>query len=95
MFVWAPIPEPYRHLNSLELSKLLLAQANVAASPGIGFGRSVDGCVRSALVGIDARIRQAVRGTGRVMDAATEVGMDTGRLWRTETTEFEGSTDSP
>lgn len=69
MFVWAPIPEPYRHLGSLEFSKLVLSEAQVAVSPGIGFGRSGDGFVRFALVENDARIRQAVRGIKRVMEA--------------------------
>jgi len=68
MFVWAPIPEPYRHLDSLEFSKLLLSEASVAVSPGIGFGRSGDGFVRFALVENDERIRQAVRGIKRVME---------------------------
>jgi alanine-synthesizing transaminase len=69
MFVWAPIPEPYRHLGSLEFSKLLLRDAQVAVSPGIGFGRSADGFVRFALVENEERIRQAVRGIKRVMEA--------------------------
>ena len=46
MFVWAQIPEPYRHLGSLEFSKLLLTEAKVAVSPGIGFGDYGDGHVR-------------------------------------------------
>jgi alanine-synthesizing transaminase len=69
MFVWAAIPEAYRHLGSLEFSKLLLSEAQVAVSPGIGFGRSGDGFVRFALVENDERIRQAVRGTRRMMEA--------------------------
>jgi alanine-synthesizing transaminase len=72
MFVWAPIPEPFRHLGSLEFSKLLLSEAQVAVSPGIGFGRSGDGFVRFALVENDERIRQAVRGIRRVMEASRE-----------------------
>jgi alanine-synthesizing transaminase len=69
MFVWAPIPERYRHLGSLEFSKLLLTEAKVAVSPGIGFGHSGDGFVRFALVENDARIRQAVRGIRKVLEA--------------------------
>jgi len=69
MFVWAPIPEPYRHLGSLEFSKLLLNEARVAVSPGIGFGHSGDGFVRFALVENEARIRQAVRGIRKVLEA--------------------------
>jgi len=62
MFVWAPIPEPYRHLGSLEFSKRLIDQALVAVSPGIGFGPHGEGYVRFALVENDQRIRQAVAG---------------------------------
>ena len=69
MFVWAPIPESYRHLGSLEFSKLLLTEARVAVSPGIGFGHSADGFVRFALVENEARIRQAVRGIRKVLEA--------------------------
>lgn len=68
MFVWAPIPEAYRALGSLEFSKLLLREARVAVSPGIGFGGSADGFVRFALVENDERIRQAVRGIRRVTE---------------------------
>jgi len=69
MFVWAPIPERFRHLGSLEFSKLLLNDARVAVSPGVGFGHSGDGFVRFALVENDERIRQAVRGIRKVMEA--------------------------
>ncbi|MGH6942956.1 MAG: LL-diaminopimelate aminotransferase [Geminicoccaceae bacterium] len=61
MFVWAPIPEPLRHLGSLEFTKLLLEQAEVAVAPGIGFGEYGEGHVRMALVENRQRIRQAVR----------------------------------
>lgn len=62
MFVWAPIPEPYRELGSLEFSKKLLREAKVAVSPGIGFGRYGDDHVRFGLIENEHRIRQAVRG---------------------------------
>jgi alanine-synthesizing transaminase len=62
MFVWAPIPEPYRHLGSLEFSKKLLADAKVAVSPGIGFGEMGDDHVRFSLIENEHRSRQAVRG---------------------------------
>jgi len=62
MFVWAPIPEPYRALGSLEFAKLLIQEAKVAVSPGIGFGEYGEGYVRFALVENDHRIRQALRG---------------------------------
>ena len=61
MFAWAPIPEPFAHLGSLEFSKLLLAEAQVAVSPGLGFGEYGDGFVRIALVENRQRIRQAAR----------------------------------
>ena len=62
MFVWARIPEPYRHLGSLEFSKVLLQRAKVAVSPGVGFGEYGEGYVRFALVENPHRIQQAVRG---------------------------------
>jgi alanine-synthesizing transaminase len=69
MFVWAPIPEEFRSMGSLEFSKLLIQECKVAVSPGIGFGEYGDGHVRFALVENEQRIRQALRGlktlTGR------------------------------
>jgi alanine-synthesizing transaminase len=62
MFVWAPIPEPYRKLGSLEFSTLLLKDAKVAVSPGIGFGEFGDGHVRFSLIENEERTRQALRG---------------------------------
>ena len=62
MFVWAPIPEEFRSMGSLEFSKLLIQECKVAASPGIGFGEYGDGHVRFALVENEQRIRQALRG---------------------------------
>jgi len=62
MFVWARIPEPFRPLGSLEFSKLLLTEAKVAVSPGIGFGEQGDGHVRFSLIENEARTRQALRG---------------------------------
>jgi alanine-synthesizing transaminase len=61
MFAWAPLPEQFKHLGSVEFSKLLLREAKVAVSPGIGFGEYGDGHVRIALVENRQRIRQAVR----------------------------------
>jgi alanine-synthesizing transaminase len=61
MFVWAPIPEPFRAMGSLEFSKLLLEKALVAVSPGIGFGPLGEGFVRFALIENDHRTRQAIR----------------------------------
>jgi len=62
MFVWAPIPEPYRGLGSLEFSKKLLREAKVAVSPGIGFGKYGDDHVRFGLIENEHRTRQAIRG---------------------------------
>ena len=62
MFVWAQIPEQYRNLGSLEFSKLLLTEAKVAVSPGIGFGDHGDKHVRFALIENEERTRQAIRG---------------------------------
>jgi alanine-synthesizing transaminase len=61
MFVWAPVPERFREMGSLEFSKLLLQEANVATSPGIGFGEYGEDHVRLALVENRHRLRQAVR----------------------------------
>jgi alanine-synthesizing transaminase len=61
MFVWAPIPEQFRSLGSLEFSKLLLEKSLVAVSPGIGFGPLGEGFVRFALIENDHRTRQAIR----------------------------------
>jgi alanine-synthesizing transaminase len=67
MFVWAPIPEPYRALGSLEFAVKLAREARVAVSPGIGFGESGDGHVRFALVENQHRIGQAVGGLRRAL----------------------------
>ncbi len=61
MFVWAPIPEPYKHLGSIEFASKLVREANVAVSPGVGFGPGGDGHVRFALIENEQRIGQAVR----------------------------------
>jgi len=61
MFAWAPIPEAFRDLGSMEFAKQLLIQAKVAVSPGIGFGEYGEGYVRIALVENEQRIRQAAR----------------------------------
>jgi alanine-synthesizing transaminase len=64
MFLWAPIPEKYKAIGSLEFAKLLLEKAQVAVSPGIGFGPLGEGHVRFALIENDQRIRQACRAIG-------------------------------
>ncbi len=67
MFAWAPIPEPYRELGSIEFAKLLVTEAQVAVSPGIGFGPDGDGHVRFALIENEQRIGQAVRSLKRAL----------------------------
>ena len=67
MFVWAPIPEKFKQMGSLDFSKVLLKEGKVAVSPGIGFGEYGEGYVRFALVENEHRIRQAVRGIKGVL----------------------------
>ena len=74
MFVWAQIPEPYRHLGSLEFSKLLLNEAKVAVSPGIGFGDYGDTHVRFSLIENEERTRQAIRGIKAMLNKPALVG---------------------
>ncbi len=61
MFAWAPIPEPYRDMGSIEFATLMVTECDVAASPGVGFGPAGDGHVRFALIENEQRIVQAVR----------------------------------
>jgi alanine-synthesizing transaminase len=72
MFAWAPIPEPLQSLGSLEFSKLLVEKAEVAVSPGMGFGEYGEGFVRIALVENEQRIRQAARNIRRFLDSGIE-----------------------
>ena len=72
MFAWAPIPQAFRHLGSLEFSKLLVEKADVAVAPGIGFGEHGDDFVRIALVENEHRIRQAARSIKRFLGSAGE-----------------------
>ncbi len=67
MFVWAPIPEAWKYLNSLEFSMKLLSEAEVCVSPGAGFGHNGEGYIRIALVENEDRIRQAVRQIRRAL----------------------------
>ena len=67
MFVWAPIPEPFRGLGSLDFAVKLAREAKVAVSPGVGFGPGGDGHVRFALVENEHRIGQAVAGLRRAL----------------------------
>jgi alanine-synthesizing transaminase len=67
MFVWAPIPEPYQGMGSLEFAKFLVSEAKVATSPGVGFGPGGDGFVRFALIENEQRIGQAMRTLRRAL----------------------------
>ena len=67
MFIWSPIPEPYREMSSLEFSKFLIEEADVATSPGVGFGEGGDGHVRFALIENELRTHQAVRNLKRAL----------------------------
>lgn len=67
MFVWAPIPEPYREMGSLEFATLLVKEAHVATSPGFGFGPGGEGYVRFALLENEQRTSQAVRNLRRTL----------------------------
>ena len=67
MFVWARIPEPYRHMGSVEFSTFLIKEAQVAVSPGLGFGEYGDEFVRFALIENNMRTNQAIRGIRKVL----------------------------
>ena len=67
MFAWAPIPEQFRDLGSMEFSKRLLTEAHVAVAPGVGFGEEGEGFVRIALVENEQRLRQAARGVKKLL----------------------------
>ncbi|MCP4933119.1 MAG: LL-diaminopimelate aminotransferase [bacterium] len=72
MFAWAPIPEKFKALGSLEFSKVLLEKADIAVSPGVGFGEYGEGHVRLALVENEHRIRQAARSLRKFLAEADE-----------------------
>jgi len=69
MFVWAPLPEQFKHLGSVEFSKRLMEGAEIAVAPGAGFGEYGDGFVRIALVENEQRIRQAARNLKRFLQS--------------------------
>lgn len=72
MFAWAPLPQPFRTLGSIEFATLLVEKAEVAVSPGIGFGEHGEGFVRIALVENEQRIRQAARNLRRFLETGPE-----------------------
>jgi alanine-synthesizing transaminase len=67
MFLWAPIPEPYKEMGSVEFASMLVKEAHVAVSPGVGFGPGGEGNVRFALIENEARIRQGMRGLKKAL----------------------------
>ena len=71
MFAWAPIPEPYREMGSVEFGSMLVKEAQVATSPGVGFGPGGEGFVRFALIENEQRIGQAIR---NLKQALTKLG---------------------
>ena len=73
MFAWAPIPPKFAHLGSVEFSKLLLARAQVAVAPGLGFGEHGDGHVRIGLVENTQRLRQAIRNIRTFLHADSNI----------------------
>jgi len=72
MFAWAPIPEPFQPLGSLEFSTILVEKAEVAVSPGVAFGEHGEGYVRNALVENEQRIRQAARNIRRFLETGAQ-----------------------
>jgi alanine-synthesizing transaminase len=72
MFAWCPIPEAFRPMGSVEFAKLLIEKADVAVSPGLGFGEYGEGFVRIALVENEHRIRQAARGIKKLLGEKPE-----------------------
>ena len=68
MFAWAPLPEKFAHLGSLEFAKLLVTEADLAVAPGVGFGEQGDGFIRLAFVENEQRIRQAARNVRRFLE---------------------------
>src|SRR6201984_3791300 len=72
MFAWAPIPEPFQPLGSLEFSTILVEKGEVAGSPGVAFGEHGEGYVRIALVENEQRIRQAARNIRRFLETGAQ-----------------------
>ena len=85
MFAWAPIPPEFLHMGSLEFSKLLLKEAKVAVSPGVGFGEEGDGHVRLALVENQQRTRQACRNIRSFFERVEPPVKTIGRNWAERT----------
>jgi alanine-synthesizing transaminase len=73
MFAWAPIPEPYAEMGSVEFASMLVRDAEVALSPGVGFGPGGDGFVRFALIENRQRLRQAARNIAQVLRRSNSI----------------------
>jgi alanine-synthesizing transaminase len=67
MFAWAPIPEPYDEMGSVEFASMLVRDAQVAVAPGVGFGPGGEGYVRFALIENEQRTQQALRNMRRTL----------------------------
>ncbi len=72
MFAWAPLPEKFRHIGSMEFATLMVEKSGVVVSPGVGFGEHGEGFVRIAMVENEQRIRQAARNIRRFLDTGLE-----------------------
>jgi alanine-synthesizing transaminase len=72
MFCWAPLPDKFKHLGSVEFSKRLMENAEMAVAPGLGFGEYGDGFVRIGLVENEQRIRQAARNLKKFLQSNVE-----------------------
>ncbi len=73
MFAWSPVPKPFAHLGSMGFAKIMLSEADVAVSPGVGFGEYGEGFIRVALVENEQRIRQAARSVKKMMENVDDV----------------------
>ncbi len=85
MFVWAPVPEPFRDMGSLDFAKFLLTEAKVSVSPGIGFGPYGDDFVRFALIENEHRTRQAIRGIRKAFGGVGNLDVhdaSAGAMWQ-------------
>lgn len=72
MFCWAPLPDKFKHLGSVEFAKRLMEQAEIAVAPGAGFGEYGDGFIRIGLVENEQRIRQAARNLKKFLQSNVE-----------------------
>ncbi|MGJ4881588.1 MULTISPECIES: LL-diaminopimelate aminotransferase [unclassified Bradyrhizobium] len=72
MFAWAPLPEKFKSLGSMQFATLMVEKSGVAVSPGVGFGEHGEGYVRIAMVENEQRIRQAARGVRRFLESGIE-----------------------